>query len=200
MIFIKLLKIKKMLHNDLYKNIVNCFRPKNLKELKRTKFSVVNLALINKRFYYACKEKLHKLKRMNELRLKYHVYNHEENEFPQLLDAVFTGCKLPFGNHSITRYNSQVKGDILEIIELMPSSINCNKGFLRCREDVTVLAAACFNLQILNEIIQLLLEKGADPFKQYNLNNNKISILKDMRDEQYLERRKIIETFNKLSK
>lgn len=192
-----------MLHKDLYVKIVNSFNPKNIKEMKEMRITISNIALANKRFYHACKEKLVELKRMSELVLKYHTYNYNQNEFPQLLDAVFTGCTLPYSDHSINEYSPQVEEDIIEIIKLMPSSINCAIGTLRCRDEVTVLAAACMNFIIPENIIQLLLEKGADPLKQYYLNNRKISILGDlnlqmMDGEDYSRKRDIVKSFIKI--
>ena len=185
-----------MLHKDMYEKIVNCFNPKNMRELKTVKVYVRKISVVNKRFYNVCKAKLRKLKRMDELRLKYNKYNSEENEFPQLLDAVFTGCRLPYSSHSVDKYSSQVKDDIVEIIELMPSSINCSVGTLIYRNNVTVLAAASFNLSIPDKIIQLFLERGADPFKKYDYNGAKITILKDLQ-EGFKKRLDIIKLFVK---
>ena len=51
-----------MLHKDMYKKIVNCFNPKNMRELKTVKVYVRKISVVNKRFYNVCKEKLRKLK------------------------------------------------------------------------------------------------------------------------------------------
>ena len=185
-----------MLHKDMYEKIVNCFNPKNMRELKTVKVYVRKISVVNKRFYNVCKEKLKKFKRMDELRLKYNKYNSEENEFPQLLDAVFTGCVYPYASHSVNEYSSEVKEDIIELIELMPSSINCSVGSLIYRNNVTVLAAASFNLSIPDKIIQLLLERGADPFKKYDYNGAKITILKDLKVD-HEERLKVVNSFIK---
>ncbi len=114
---------------------------------------------------------LYNIKRRYELREKYYVYKNEYNESknltpearPELLDALFTGCNLPFAKSSLNKYDEKVEEDIEDIIRLFPDSIDCNLGKLRCKKNITPLIAACVNRMIPVYIIEYLLEKGADP-------------------------------------
>ena len=49
------------------------------------------------------------------------------------------------------------------MVKLLPESIHCSFGHLRCTDDVPPLLAACVNSVIPMHIVELLLENGADP-------------------------------------
>src|SRR5579883_902093 len=43
----------------------------------------------------------------------------------ELLDALFTGCNLPFGRGTFSTYTSSIEEDIKFIISYLPESIKC---------------------------------------------------------------------------
>jgi hypothetical protein len=100
----------------------------------------------------------------------------------ELLDALFTGCNLPFARSTFTGYTASTEQDIKFIVEYIPHSIKCTKGQLRCREYVTPLAAACMNINIPMHIIECLLQNGADPNGMYKLNGRYIKIIDDFKN------------------
>lgn len=77
---------------------------------------------------------------------------------PQLLDALFAGCRLPFAYSSVTAYTPEVEEDIKAILDLMPQSTTCIIGQLRCRNYVTPLVVACHNKKMPLHMIELLLQ------------------------------------------
>ena len=101
---------------------------------------------------------------------------------PQLLDALFAGCELPFANSSAQEFNDNLREDINQILKLMPESIHCKFGQLRCRYEVTPLYAACINPNIPLDIVELLLQKGADPNEKILLNGGPINSLVDLKN------------------
>lgn len=168
--------------------------------------TMVSLAQVNKKLYHMCREKIEKLKEINGFINKYHACNEKyedcikDDEWnrrypspwlnragnPQLLDALFTGCDLPFARNqsSFHEYNDQVEQDIIKMIQLMPQSIHCNIGELRCRSRVTPLLVACLNTNIPIKIIDLLLKNGANPQGTLMFNGTQeISIDIDLRNE-----------------
>lgn len=128
------------------------------------------------------------------LMTKYHVYNDnyfdtceeidkgiipKDNSYPggppQLLDALFSGCPLPLARFTKEKYTPQVEEDIKLILEVMPDSLNCTMGQLRLVDNVTPLAAACYNGNIPIHIIELLLKKGAN--MTLKVNNSHIKLI-----------------------
>ena len=117
----------------------------------------------------------------------YSNYYLDESKFdpkgtPELLDAFFTGCNLPFANHSIYIYTPQIEKDIKEIVRLSPSTIHCNMGHMICRNLVTPLHAACMNVNIPIHMIEFLLQNGANQHLPIKLNGCDILILQDLRE------------------
>ncbi len=125
-----------------------------------------------------CESKLHFAKRINKLIDKYNIYQeqyehsfirfhrfslHEPIGNPMLLDALFTGCKLPFVQSTFNTYSEEIERDIGEMVKLLPESIHCSFGSLRGADDLPPLLAACVNPVIPIHIVRLLLENGADP-------------------------------------
>jgi hypothetical protein len=169
--------------------------------------TIVNLSTTGKEF---SKEQL---ERINELVSKYSAYNSEyvyayehqqglRDGFPggnpQLLDALFTGYKLPFSYSRFDEYHQEIEHDIKEIVVLTPQSMTCTIGTLRCRAYVPPLAAACINENIPLHIVEFLLEKGANPNATYDLNGQPIDILSDLKKNIPTERFGAIELlFNK---
>ncbi len=142
--------------------------------------------LVNKSFNTAISFVLKNLnERVNNLRLikfltqRYYVYNEayenglsETNNSrlpypdpkgpPQLLDALFSGCELPFARSSLKYFTEEVEADIIDLIKLMPESINCSLGKLKNAYEIPPLYAAIINTAVPEYIIELMFEYGAD--------------------------------------
>jgi hypothetical protein len=139
---------------------------------------------------------LDKLIRIKELYKKYAAYNSEYEsdpddswywkcliyEPPQLLDALFAGCRLYCAKSSVESYDETVEKDIYNIVNLIPSVINCNLGVLLCRDLITPLYAACLNENIPIHIIKFLHDNGADIKQKIRVNGHNVDILADLND------------------
>jgi len=99
------------------------------------------------------------------LELNHHriAKENDPDAYPQLLDALFTECKLPYASSTYSTYTHEIENDIKKIVRLVPSSIHCRVGRLRCRYKVPPLLAACVNQKVPLHIIQFLLRHGARP-------------------------------------
>jgi hypothetical protein len=164
-------------------------------EIKICARQLVNISLVNKEFNQICSEKLTTLKKINDLVNKYSKYNSDyENPGedwrtgreldpkgnPQLLDALFTGCRFPFAGSTFKDYTPEIEQDIKDIVRLTPQSMNCILGTLKCRDDVPPLFAACINKNIPLHIVEFLLQQGANPKATLKLNGRPINILADL--------------------
>jgi hypothetical protein len=182
-------------------------------EIRSCGRNILQLSLVNHELKNICDNRLSVFKRVHGLLAKYFKYQgeyenpgkdwHTGREFdpkgnPQLLDALFTGCTLPFAGSTFNTFNQEIEDDIKEIVKLTPQSVNCILGRLRCRDEVTPLVAASINPNIPVHIVELLLESGANPNATIKLNGYPIHILKDLKDNLDSERfSKIEELFKK---
>lgn len=156
---------------------------------------------------FAVKNKLDKLRRIHSLIEKYNSYQndyeyhvayklrkniHIEEYPPLLLDACMAGCRLPIAHSSIRDFNDNVFDDIKEIIELVPESIKCKFGQLRCRTYLTPLHSAIYNEAIPIEVIKYLIDKKANVNEPLRVNNSPINILDDLHENVSLKREKMI--------
>lgn len=112
--------------------------------------------------------------------------HYEEKEClgrPQLLDAVSSGNGLPrcYPCPTYKAFSKEIEDDILDIIELMPDTLNCSMGFLKCRKDITPLAAACHNENLPLPLIEILVKKGCNPEDKVLLENKPVSILESLK-------------------
>ena len=113
---------------------------------------------------------------MSEIsRLKYNKYGKEG----QLYDALATGCKLPFAEHTIKDYNDEVESDIKYLLRSR-ELIDFKDGELRCRNEVTPLYMACSNINIPIHIIDLLLSSGASTNEMIKVNGNNCYLIDDL--------------------
>lgn len=198
--------------------IVSFIQPTKItnQEIKNCGRIILNLSLVCKEFKAICEKKIKDLKKINELVVKYPIYNSEyenprkfywgmtESTYnslpggnPQLLDALFSSCNLPFAKHTFSEYTSEVEEDIKKIVKLTPQSINCILGELRCRIFVPPLAAACINAKIPVQTVEFLLKNGANPNTTYELNGQSIHLLKDTKSNVDTERFLALETIFK---
>lgn len=157
--------------------------------------------------------KLKEIKTIFNLYNKYSVYNDDYlrlgcgwlgNEKymvpcgnPQLLDVLSTGLYLPFVRHSFTLFGKNQEDDLKTIIKLFPRSISCNIGSMRCRDFITPFIVACYNPFISTEIIEFLLNNGANPNSILSLNGNKIHILADLKNNNPTRYQQILPVLTK---
>jgi len=80
---------------------------------------------------------------------------------PQLLDALSTGCSLPCAKSSYDEFTSQIEYDIMDIVELDPSNLNCRLGSLRCISGIPPLYMAYVNKNIPLPLVEFLLKKSS---------------------------------------
>src|SRR5438045_7699519 len=106
----------------------------------------------------------------NEIKIKFSLLKYGKYGIEgQLYDSLSSGCKLVFAEHSLD-YSDEVKSDIKYLVRCEPEFLKFNDGHIRCRYKVTPLAIACFNVNIPLDIIDFLLENGANPYEKIELN------------------------------
>ena len=167
-------------------------------EVKACARVLSGLARKSAKFKPLCQERLQKLARIYYFINKYPKYNIKYEDpksywlvlpenyveyplrSPQLIDAFLTGCDLPFAWHSFETYTAEIEDDIKEIVKLMPQSLNCAIGSLRCRGGVSVLFAAAINSNIPVHMVKFLPDHGADPNMSVELNCHNVNILEDL--------------------
>ena len=110
------------------------------------------------------------------------VDNKKYQEHPILIDALFSGCDIPLAYSSHKYFTAEIFSDIREIIYLIPRTINSDWGYIRCRNGVTPLFAACINTDVPLKAIEFLLSKGANKNHQILVNGEKTDILSDLED------------------
>ena len=83
-------------------------------------------------YIYLLHEKLKNIQKIKYLIKKYNCYNDDYEDYetwqgikiipkaPFLLDACFTGCQLPFCQHSENIFKDEIFQDIKDIIQLIP--------------------------------------------------------------------------------
>ena len=91
---------------------------------------------------------------------KYTAYNSDKSS--QLIDALMTGLNVPLAQHTFEDFTDGIHRDIRDMIIHMPDTIRYDGAELRCFPGVSPLFVACVNPRIQLDIVDLLLEKGAD--------------------------------------
>ena len=100
-----------------------------------------------------------------------------------LLDLLSTGldipfvkpsCKLDYGDYI------EINDDLEAILSYFPNSIYYDKGELRCREQVTPLAMACYNYMVPIATIERLLQHAPDQTRDIMVINKITPILEDL--------------------
>lgn len=131
---------------------------------------------------------------------KYYKYN-ESYEYclskkvcnghsPILLDMVLSGYSMPVGKYSCSKFSVD---EIVEIIDLLPETLLSDMGEVRCREYITPIVAACFNIKCPLYIIEYLINRTIHYFGtkklhsaiSYKLNCGWITIFDDA---EYIDR------------
>jgi len=108
---------------------------------------------------------------------------HEDS--PILLDLLFTGCNLPFANSTFDYFDETLANDLVTILRIVPNTIHSKYGVLRCRTNVSPLDAACVNTNIDFNVIQTLLDNGADINHKLFVNGFPVHITDDLDDDRW---------------
>ena len=167
-------------------------------ELINNNYDNLKMYLIFKKDKFKLKLKLNK--EIYLLIKKYYVYQNDydfymglnrsnlssfekDQSSPILIDALFTGCYLPFAKHSLKPsekyFKKELFEDIKKMLKLIPSCIHSTWGQLRCRDRVTPLYAAIINKNIPLYIIEYLLKNGANKNMYIRLDWKDTHILDD---------------------
>lgn len=104
---------------------------------------------------------------------------------PVLLDLMTTGLELPFIKPTRKYWRDEYADDVREIIRLFPDSVHCDMGYARCRSNLTPLYFASLNNDIPIEVVEILLQNGANPNHEIDINCGKVPILADWGLETY---------------
>jgi hypothetical protein len=161
------------------------------------KLSFVNSVYYLATRYFPYKKEYIRLKKIMYFLAKYPAYQREYEQDmvlpwcpkvsnPILLDIMFANCVFPHAFSSLQ--STDISGvdlekDIEEIVALLPSSVNCEYGRLRSREQVTPLFAACINKNISLNIIKILIQCGANIEHNIQINGIKVKMLSDIKNE-----------------
>jgi hypothetical protein len=184
------------------------------KEVKDCARQIMDISLIDHKFQTICftvfQKKLDDLKITHALICKYSSYNGDYEMYafelglkgPQLFDAVISGCKLPCIYPTVKQYTpEEVEKDIHEIVRVMPESLHWDHGSGRLASRVTPLYGACVNTDIPLQIIEFLVQSGADSKAEILWNNIPTSLLEVIKistsPERYQEIEKIFAKFSK---
>ena len=100
---------------------------------------------------------------------------------PQLVDLLASGYPST-SEKTFESFSPEQEEDLKQIVKLMPRSLLCNIGRLRCREFITPFIMACHNRQVPVTILQFLLLNGAKSNSVYKLSEKKIHILTDLKN------------------
>lgn len=194
---------------EIKDHIISFIQPTKItnQEVKNFALEIKNISLVDREINVICQEKLMNLKKIYDLINTYSAYNsdyenwHKDSKAsPQLLDALFSGCTLPYAKCTFNYYDSSREEDIKEIVKLIPQSIDCDLGYLRCRHKITPLFAACINKKIPILIIEFLLKHGANPNATVLKNGKPIHMLKDLEenmgyDDRFSEIKKLFKEY-----
>lgn len=96
-----------------------------------------------------------------------------------LLDMLSTGMVVPFVKFSRPVFSEDIKRNIICMIRRFPEAMN-HMTYLRCRDNVPMIAIACINENIPVDVIRLMMQHGADINKPYRANSDTITVLNDL--------------------
>lgn len=131
-----------------------------------------------------------------KLLLKYGKYG----ESGQLYDALSTGCTLPYAKSSVKIFTRDVWHDIEYLVSSNPKLLDFNEGVLRCRDEVTPLGIACYNINIPIYVIDFLFKNGASADEKILFNGNERYLIDDLKfglDKNYERLEQLQQLFNK---
>jgi hypothetical protein len=131
--------------------------------LTEARLVLQSILLVSKQFYSITTTYMSELKEIYNLMEKYPKNQYESAHYNNparssiLLDALFTGCDLPYASHTFRDWSKEIEDDIKRTIQLIPETLNNDTGVLRCRCYITPFAAACYNTNIPLHIIEYML-------------------------------------------
>lgn len=157
--------------------IFNAFKKKNHLEYFTKKKKAIEL--IKKYNYYQSDYELYIIQCKKTNKSKFECIN------PILNDVLFTGCNLPYADHSHEYFTDETFIDLKTIIHLFPSCLKSTFGRLRCRYNVPPLYAACINSNIPMYVIKYLIKNGADINQKILVNGYPCEMLEDLNDNNY---------------
>ena len=155
------------------------------------------MCLVNKGFNIIYRESISSLDTIKNLINKYTYYQKDyekdpiyswdkycylNSPSPIIYDMILTGCDLPYANSTFDKMSSDIIDDLNKAIKILPDSVNYHGGYLRCRNSVSVLHAACLNENLSLDIIKLLLKNGINKKHKISLNGEHIDILDDLKE------------------
>ncbi len=194
------------LPNDMRRMMIGYFEPTayTAQEIKRSARELLIISLSIPPLRELSLTKLGNLKTLHSLTVKYPAFEEKyryaladgesPKRIPLLLDALFTGYpNFSFPKPSFREFTPQTEADIKEIVRLMPESLHCNLGEIRCRDGLTPLAAACWNKALPLSMVQFLLSKGANPDTEYRCSGYPITILEDTYVDRHAEIKALFE-------
>lgn len=147
---------------------------------------------MNKHILNSLKPYFNKLKMMFDLSNK---YCEDYQRHPFLYVLLSSSCNLPCVPD---RYNyKDIEEDLRKAIILFPSQINYCGGDMRCRHKVSCLRVAVTNIHVKLDILELLIENGADINHNILVNNSETSIIDDVYSCNKLHYEKIKHLFKK---
>jgi len=185
------------------------------KEIKEHTRSLANMMLIDRKWATILKQNFNEhflqLRKFDHLVNKYTIYNKPYETYrgsgnPYLFDALCSGNGLEQGYpQTFNTYTPEIENDIREMITHTPKSLSSWVQLIHPEQEsvtcVTPLFAACVNNKIPLEIIELMLEKGANPDLLMSSNGgviiNALRLFKDPQYPEYQERLKKIKTLFK---
>ena len=99
---------------------------------------------------------------------------------PTMIDALFSGCYLPYASSTKSVFDEHVIKDVEKMIKLIPCCLSSSYGQLRCRTNVTPLMASIFNTCVPLSVIDLLLKNGADKHSKIWIDTTPYNMLDDL--------------------
>ena len=100
------------------------------------------------------------MRETQDLRQKYSKYDSPPylEEYPYLLDALCTGCQLPFTQHTVEDYTAQTERDIKRLLVDKPSRKSEVSKVLMTSRRISILGAACVNPNVSLRIVEIILD------------------------------------------
>ncbi len=159
---------------------------------RKSERDVKALTCVNKSFQSSCASVMQQLRvmissvrvrRFEELKNEYRSLPSQLGTLPMLMDACLSGSDfLKYTQFSHTyAWNTQTEQDIRDMIALDPSLIQYRLSPIRFAvfaQEATPLLTACLNPRCSVEIVELLLENGADPRESYKTLLGQKSLMK----------------------
>lgn len=180
----------------------------------KTQIQTIQALFSTCKSFYNCPplQKLYTELKKNWLLQKEKIVQIKENFYPYpggpgwLTEILLTGWQHSCNTGHLStpmcqrKWNEEYEKDAIEILKLFPESLNHLELSLRCSTYVSPFAIACLNQKIPLSIIELLLEKKADPNQFYKFNGSESHWMcekETMGKERYNEICKLVKSTKK---